>query len=331
MRFRVSSKWRWIIGLGLLLVVLPFFCPSYWITLIIKMFIFGILAMSLDILLGHTGLPSFGHAGFFGTAAYSVGILTTRYEAGFWLSGLTGFVLATAVAALFGLLVVHTAGVYFLMITMALGMVLWGFAFSWVSMTGGDNGISRIPRPEIGLSIDLDNPMVFYYLTLAVFCLVLWGMHVLICSPFGRTLHGIRESESRMRALGYNTWLHKYLSYVLAGALASMAGILWTFYNGFVGPHDLDLVATMEAFFMVILGGPGTLIGPAVGAGILVFLKNFISAFTTRWLLILGVIYIVVILCAPHGLVNLRWRKPMRKEYSRSLIEETEHTGHEGQ
>lgn len=302
-----SSKLKWLFFLiiGVLLVVTPLVVHPYWVTLLTQMLIYGILAMSLDIVLGYTGLPSFGHAGFFGTSAYVVAVLITRYNAGFWSSGISAVIITIGVAALFGLICVHASGVYFLMITLALGMILWGLAFRWVSMTGGDNGIAGIPKPEIGLSIDLYDGTMFYYFTFLIFLLALLGMYILVKSPFGQSLKGIRESESRMRMLGYNTWLHKYLSYILAAAFASIAGMLWAYYNGFVSPHDLDIIATMEAFFMTILGGPGTLLGPVLGAGIIVFLKNFISAFTQRWLIILGAIYIIIILYAPQGIVNL--------------------------
>ena len=123
-------------------------------------------------------------------------------------------------------------------------------------------------------------------------------------SPFGIGLQGIRESESRMRALGYNVWLHKYLAFVIAGAFAGFAGVLWAYYNGFVSPTDVQLVTSVETLLMVALGGPGTLVGPALGAGIIVFLKNFVSVYTKRWLLILGAVYIGVILFAPHGVVG---------------------------
>jgi branched-chain amino acid transport system permease protein len=284
---------------------LPLFFPPYWVTLVTQMLIFGIMAMSLDILLGYTGLPSFGHAGFFGTSAYVVAVLSTRYGVGFWPSAMSGILLTAAVGATFGLLCSHLSALYYAIITLALGMCLWGLAFRWVSMTGGDNGISGIPRPDIGLPLDMTDPATFYYFTLVIFILALWGMYILIQSPFGQSLKGIRESESRMRVLGYNIWLHKYLSYVLSATFASISGILWAYYNAFVSPMDLDVMATFEAFFMVILGGPGTLIGSAVGAGVIIFLKNFISAYTQRWLIILGTIYIIIILYAPEGLVNL--------------------------
>jgi len=312
----LGPKLYWIILALAILLVLPLLFPAYWVTLVTQMFIFGMLAMSLDILLGYTGLPAFGHAAFFGLGAYAVGVLSTRYAVGFWLSGLTGIVLSVAVAAIFGLLCVHSAGVYFLMITMALGMCLWGLAFRWVGMTGGDNGISGIPRPEIALPVDLNDPVAFYYFTFLAFALVLLALFLVVNSPFGQTLRGIRESESRMRVLGYNTWLHKYLSYIIAGGFAGISGVDWAYYNAFVSPSDLDIIATMEAFFMTILGGPGILIGPALGAGIIVFLKNFISAYTQRWLIILGLVYVVIILYTPQGLVNFLIERMKKKNGS---------------
>lgn len=297
-------KGIWLLGVGALLMVLPFVVPRFWVSMVIQMLIYAILAMSLDILLGYTGLPAFGHAGFFGTGAYVVGILSTRYGQGFWVSSLGAIILTTAVAAIFGLVCVHASGVYFLIITMALGMVLWGLAYRWVSMTGGDNGVTNIPKPDIGLPIDFSNPTTFYFFIFVVFVLAFLAMFLLIKSPFGQSLKGLRESESRMRTLGYNTWLHKYLSYVIAAAFAGIAGTLWAFFNEFVSPHDIDIVATMDAYFMAILGGPGTLIGPALGAGIIIFLKTFISAYTQRWLIILGCLYIIMVFYAPEGLVN---------------------------
>ena len=297
-----------IIGLilgALLLVVMPRFYTSYWITLLTQMLIYGISAMSLDILLGYTGLSSFGHAGFFGASAYVVAILATRYKMGFLPCLASGMVVTTVISMIFGLLVAHATGVYFLIITLALGMTLWGLAFRWVSMTGGDNGISGIPRPDIGLPISLKDPLTFYYMVLVFFLICLVLMVIYVRSPFGHSLKGVRESESRMRVLGYHTWLHKYLSYVSAAAFGGLAGALWAYFDGFISPYNMDLTASIEIILMVILGGPGTLIGPALGAGIIVFLKNFISAYTQRWLLIVGTIYILTILYAPQGLMNL--------------------------
>jgi branched-chain amino acid transport system permease protein len=289
----------------LVLLVMPPLYSSYWVTLLTQMLIFAILAMSLDILVGYTGLSSFGHAGFFGVAGYVVAILSTWYQMGFLFCFISGISLPILISMIFGFLVAHATGVYFLIITLALGMVLWGLAFRWVSMTGGDNGISGIMRPDIGLPIALKDPLTFYYVILGFFLIAMILMAVLVRSPFGHSLKGIRESESRMRVLGYHSWLHKYLSYVVSAAFAGFAGVFWAYFNGFISPFDMDLNASIEIVLMVILGGPGTLIGPALGAGIIVFLKNFISAYTQRWLLILGSIYILTILYAPQGLINL--------------------------
>jgi branched-chain amino acid transport system permease protein len=282
-----------------LLAAVPPFLSSYWVGLLTQIMIFAILAMSLDILLGYTGLPSLGHAGFFGVAAYTVAVLATAYHAGFWTCVVSGIIVGTLLSAAFGLLVSHVRDVYFLMITLALGMVLWGLSYRWITVTGGDNGISGIPRVMTG-------PILFYEVALLIFIACTALMMLFISSPFGFTLKGIRESESRMKSLGVNTWLHCYLSYVTAGAFASVAGVMWAYYNGFVGPTYLDLTASSEVFLMVTLGGPGTLVGPALGAGAIVLLKNVISAYTQRWLMILGAIYILTILGAPQGLWNLR-------------------------
>jgi branched-chain amino acid transport system permease protein len=190
------------------------------------------------------------------------------------------------------------------MITLALGMVVWGLAFRWVSMTKGDNGIAGVPRPELPLPWSLSAPLPFFYFALVAAALAWAAMGVLVRSPFGLGLKGIRESESRMRALGYSVWLHKYLAFVISGFFAGVAGVLWAYYNGFVGPVDVQLVTSVETLLMVALGGPGTLAGPALGAALIVFLKNFVSVYTKRWLLILGAVYIGVILWAPRGVLG---------------------------
>lgn len=290
---------------GVLLVAVPMALSTYWVGLVTQMIVFAILAMSLDILLGYTGLPSLGHAGIFGVAAYTVGILSTTWHMNFWISALGGILVGGAVSAVFGLLVSHVRNVYFLMITLALGMVLWGVSYRWIPVTGGDNGMSGIPRLHSIFGMAIDGAGPFYYSTLVVFAACAGAMAVLVSSPFGFTLRGIRENEARMRSLGFNTWLHAYLSYVIAGVFASIAGVLWAFYNGFVSPTYLDLTSSSELFLMVTLGGPGTLVGPALGAAAIVLLKNVISAYTQRWLLILGAVYIISVLAAPQGLWNL--------------------------
>ncbi len=287
----------------------PLLLSSYWTGLLTQILILAMLAMSLDVLLGYTGLPSLGHAGIFGVAAYTVAVLSTKYGAGFAASVAGGLVGGVALSAVSGLFVSHVRDVYFLMITLAIGMVLWGISYRWIPMTGGDNGLSGIPRLEAHAGLPIEGPIAFHYVALAVFLVCLGLLGLIVRSPFGATLKGIRENESRMRSLGFDTRLHCYVSYLISGAFASVAGVMWAYYNGFVSPTYLDLTASSELFLMVTLGGPGTLLGPVLGAGAIVLLKNVISAYTQRWLLILGTIYIVTILAAPQGLWNLGRRR----------------------
>ncbi len=296
---------------GVMAAAAPFL-PSYPLTLCTQALIAAMLAMSLDVLLGYTGLASLGHAAYFGVGAYVVAILATEHQVGLAGCLAAGILAAAVTAALFGLIAIRATGTYFLMITLALGMVVWGLAFRWVSLTKGDNGIAGIPRPELPFGGSLWPPLSFFYFVLvaALFAWALLGL--LVSSPFGLGLRGIRESESRMRALGYNVWLHKYLAFVLSGTCAGWAGVLWAYYNGFVSPIDVQLVTSVEALLMVALGGPGTLVGPALGAAIIVFLKNFVSVYTKRWLLILGAVYIGAILFAPRGLVGALSRARQR-------------------
>ncbi len=303
-----------------LLAVGPPFFPPFLLTLMTQTLIYAIVAMSLDLVLGYTGLSSLGHAAYLGLGAYSVGILATQYRAGFWTTLVVGIVLAAVVAAIFGLVALRATGVYFLMITLALGMVVWGLANRWVSLTKGDNGISNVPRPDLGLPWSFNKAVPFYYLVLIGFALALLALRVVVRSPFGHTLVGIRESESRMRTLGYNVWLHKYVAFIISGAVAGFAGVLWAHYNGFVSPSDLDLAVSIEILLMVALGGRGTLFGASVGAAVIVLLKNLVSVYTQRWLLLLGIVYIFTIRYAPDGIVGAlkQWGQWSRVRLQRS-------------
>src|SRR5438445_511921 len=289
---------------AVLLIALPWGLSSYQLGLLTKMLIFAVFAMSLNLILGYAGLPSLGHAAYFGVAAYTTALLSLRLTPNFWLDFAAGLIAAAITAALFGLLALRAQGSYLLMITLALAQVLWGIAFGWRSLTGGDDGLPGITRPAVG-PWRLGDGISFYYFILCVFSLAVALMWLVVRSPFGRALVGIRESARRMEVLGYNVWLHKYVAFVLAGTLAGLSGALFVYYNGFVSPAYLSIVFSAMALIMVILGGAGTLLGPAVCSAAIVFLENAISAYTERWLLILGLIYVVVTLFAPAGLLGL--------------------------
>ena len=200
--------------------------PAYPLTLVTQALIFGILAMSLDVLLGYTGLPSLGQAAYFGVAAYAVALLATERQVGLLGCAAAGIALAAVTAAVFGFVAIRARGTYFLMITLALGMVVWGLAFRWVSLTKGDNGVSGVPRPELGW-LSLSAPLPFFYFSLLVAAASWTVLGLVVMSPFGLGLKGIRGSESRMEALGYNVWLHKYLAFVISGGVVEMGPLLF--------------------------------------------------------------------------------------------------------
>jgi branched-chain amino acid transport system permease protein len=285
-----------------LIIILPSIVSNYYVGLGIQMFIMAIFAMSLDLLVGYTGLPSLGHAAYFGVAGYATGFLYLAGVKSFWIVVIAGVGFGGLTAALFGLLAIRARGPYFLIITLALAQVLWGIAFKWRSVTKGDDGLPGIGRPDLGLGIDLRPDPHFYYLAFVIFLVVLVLLFILVHSPFGHTLRGIRESESRMKALGYHVWLYQYLAFIFSGAFAGVSGVLWVFYSGFVNPSDLGIDLSVRGLLMLILGGAGSLIGPALGAGIIVLLANLVSGFTERWSLVLGIIYIVVIMVFSKGI-----------------------------
>ena len=306
----------WLAAAAILaaLAAVPLAAPSYYLHLLTLTFVYGIMAMSLDLLVGYTGLSSLGHAAYFGIAGYAVGILSTRLGLGFWPTAAVAVLVTTATAGLFGLLAIRAVGAYFLIITLALGQIVWGLAYRWVSMTGGDNGLRGIRRPALGWGIELGQIHAFYYFALAATVAAAAAMYLLTISPFGLTLRGIRESESRMRVLGYNVWLHKYLIFVLAGAFCGVGGVVYAYYNGFVSPADVSLVASANALLMVILGGTGTLFGSVIGSALLVFLQNLLSGITQRWLTVLGAILVLAVMYAPAGIVGAARMLVRRRE-----------------
>ncbi len=191
------------------------------------------------------------------------------------------------------------------MITLALSQVLWGIAFGWRTLTGGDDGLPEVPRPDLGLPWSMADSTPFYYFVLFFAVVGTLLLVRIVTSPFGYALRGIRESETRMLALGYNVWRYKFVAFVLAATFAGLAGCLYVYYNRFVSPDYVHVARSAEVLLMVILGGAGTLIGPAIGAALIVLLENIISAYTERWLILLGFVYVLVALFAPNGLIGL--------------------------
>src|ERR1700754_455372 len=310
-----------ILAVAVALLALAYIVPnsgSFVVLLATRALAFAILAMSVDLLLGFTGLSSMGQAAYFGVGAYLTAVLATKLHFGlgwdFWIVVVLGILIGAALAAVFGLFAIRASGVYFLMITLALGQCVWGLAYRWNSLTGGDNGINMSGRPNFGL--DLSNEVTFFYLVFAFFAASLLMLYVLVRSPFGRSLEGIRERELRMQILGYNTWLHKYIAFIIAGGFGGLAGVLWAHTNGHVSPETVVLTTSVDALLMVVLGGSGTLIGAAIGTAIVFGLREYLSTLVPWWQYALGAVYVLTILYLPMGLMGIpkRWRQRLRTE-----------------
>jgi branched-chain amino acid transport system ATP-binding protein len=284
-----------------LAIAAPASLPAYGLEVFVLALIYAILAIGMDLLMGYTGLDSLGQAAFFGTATYSVGILTVKAGVGWPVSAVVGLGLSTLLAAVFGLLAVRLRGLYFLLITLALGEVLWGGAQRWGSLTGGYNGLSGVPMPTPRLA----DPVVFAYRVLAVFALVLAGARLVATSPFGLGLQGCRDNEVRLRSLGFRPFWLKWLVFVIAGFAAGLAGVLNVTYNSFVSPSDLSLQLSFAVMLMVIVGGAGNLVGAVLGAFVITALQYELSNYIQDWwLMVLGLVYMGATLFLPQGIVG---------------------------
>jgi len=302
------------IGVGLLLIMLPLVLSPYLLYLGAKILIFAIFAMGLNLILGYTGLISMGHAAFFGTAVYVTAFLTVHYGIeSFWLVAFSGILGAVFMAALFGLFIVHLSGAYFLLITLSLSQLLFSIVWKWRALTGGDDGLPGIQRPELGLPLSMWDDIYFYYFVFLIFVGCFFLLYRLTDSPFGRALVGIRENESRMKILGYHPWRYKYVSLIIGGGFAGVAGVLYAYLIGIAYPGDIGLMASVMVLFMVILGSPGTLACPLIGATLLTTLEYVVSIFTPeRWPLILGAVFVLIAMYFRGGIgiyIIRYWRK----------------------
>jgi branched-chain amino acid transport system permease protein len=306
---------------------------SFVILLATRALAFAILVMSVDILLGYTGLASLGQAAYLAVGAYAAAILATRYQIGlgwdFWLVCLFGILISAALAAVFGLLAIRASGVYFLMITLALGQCVWGLAYRWNSLTGGDNGINVRERPKFG-GIDFGNDVTFFFVVFGFFAVSLLAMYTLVRSPFGKSLAGIRERELRMQILGYNTWLHKYVAFIIAGGFGGLSGVLWAHTAGIVSPVNVELTTSVDALLMAVLGGAGTLVGGVIGAFIVFGLREYLSTVVPWWQYVLGGVYVLTIFYLPTGLMGIpeRIRQYRMKNGNEEATKETKAAPH---
>jgi branched-chain amino acid transport system permease protein len=281
----------------------PLGVGPFWMALLTQILIFGLLALAVDLLLGHAGLFSVCHASFFAVSAYTVAILQVRYGQPTIVAAPAGMLAGTLLAFVYGT-AVRTRGVYFILITIAMGYIIWGAVYRWAAFTGGDNGITNVPAPAVG-GVALQSQVAYYYLVLAVVIACAAGYRILVRSPFGLSLRGIKGSESRMQSLGYRTTAHLYAAFVLSGALASLAGVLYVYYNRFVNPVAASFNISIEVALMAIVGGSGTIIGPFIGAGVILGMRNWVSSFLELHAAVMGLVFIITILWAPTGIMGI--------------------------
>jgi len=287
---------------------------TYYVNIASQILFYAVFALAVNVLAGYAGLVSLGHAGLFGIAAYAAAKIMTGGH-GHLAVAAGALAVTLAAAAVFAVLALRGTGLGFVMITVALGQIVWGVAYRWISLTNGDNGITISGRPSpFGLS--LASPRGFYWATLAVFLLAVASMAVFVASPFGASVRGTRDQPRRMNALGYHVWMIRFLAFVLSGFWTGVAGLLYLYYNQFVSPQAVTLTASAEALLMVISGGTATLLGPITGAALVVVMKNVASAYIERWNFVLGAIFVAIVVFMPEGLVpgvaRLFRRSPLR-------------------
>jgi len=294
--------WLFLIGV---LVVMPIFLPTFLQRMMGKFLIFAIFSISYNIVAGYAGLLSLGQAAYFGVGAYTVATMSYHFGiSSMWITGPAGILMGTLAAAVFGPIVLRVSGMYFLILTFAIGQLFYSFVWNipWFNVPGMQ-GIAGLPQPSIGIAGFRWTELSFYIFVLIVFAIAMWLQRRLSRSPFGHSLEGIREGEKRMLAMGYNVWLHKYLAFVIGGAFAALAGVLFVYQNRFVEPAHLNIMTSFLPMAMVIIGGPGTLWGPVVGAATIVFVEYYSSLLIPeRWPLILGALFVLAIMFARKGL-----------------------------
>jgi len=294
---------RVVIAIGLLaLISLPIWLGSnYYTNIASQILIWAVFALALNVLVGWAGLVSLGHAGLFGMASYAAALFVVAGW-GHLAAALAALAVTLLGSAVFAVLSLRTTGIGFIMITLAIGQILWGIAYRWIDLTNGDNGIIIAARPEpFGLA--LDSPPAFYFFTLFIFLVTYACMAAFVKSAFGASLRGTRDQPRRMAALGYHVWLVRFLAILFSGLFSGIAGLLFAYYHLYVSPHVLGLPSSAEVLLMVISGGSGTLLGPIVGAALVVIMKTVASAYIERWNLVLGAIFVTIVVFMPDGIV----------------------------
>jgi len=310
----LRSSWPLLVLL-VLAVMFPFFGEKYYVDLVTKIMILSVFALSLELLVGQTGLVSFGHAAYFGIGAYTCAILMKTHGVPFPLAFLTAGAAAAAFALLFGFFCVRSTKIYFAMLTLAFAQIVWAVCFKWNAVTGGEQGFNNVPYPDLGWMAAL--PLLgglrtadHYFLVVMVLAGICFlALRRIARSPFGRMLTAIRENPERAEFVGLNVRLYQMAAFALAGAFAGFAGALFGLFNRGVFPDFAHWAKSAEVLIMVILGGMGSFWGPAVGAAALALLSHQINAVTQYWPLVLGSVLLLLLFVFPGGIMGLRGKR----------------------
>ena len=309
-----GRRWLTAIIVWALLLTVPVWLPMMggYTALAGRVLVLGLAAMSFNLLLGFTGFMSFGHAAYFGLGAYGAGLVLKYVTASTPLAIVGGVLLGGLAGTLFGLLIVRRRGVYFAMVTVAFGQIAFYVAYSWNDLTGGYDGLRGFTRAPLDLgftTIDIVNSdKAFYYFLLAVFGIAVGLQGLLLASPFGRTLLAIRENERRARFLGIPIERHVWMSFSISCAFTALAGALYALLNNFADPMGLHYSLSGEIVIMAVMGGMRAFWGPLVGAAVFVLLQDYISSMTVNWMSFVGLIFILVVLFFPRGILGMLQR-----------------------
>ena len=299
------------VAICLLLLFAPFWMNAIggYTELATRIVVMGLAAMSLNFLLGFTGVLSFGHAAYFGLGAYGTAMAIKYWGVGSIPAIVLGVIVATIAAMIIGALIIKLRGVYFAMVTIAFGQVFYFIAFRWNAVTGGDDGLTGWRRLPINFGFaELDivqNDRAFYYFALAIFAVCVAAMAVLLNSPFGRSLIAIRENERRARFLGVPIEFHVWLSFVISCLFVSAAGGLYALLNNFIDPRALRVDLSGNLVIMAVLGGMRSFWGPLIGAAIFVALQDYVSSHTENWMSVIGLVFVLVVRFFPRGVLGM--------------------------
>ncbi len=311
MRGEAHVKGPWFaLGLLVLMLLVPFALKRFYIYLLSLILVNGLLAMSLNLVLGYGGIYQFHHAVFYGVGAYGAALMISKLGQPPWLAFLTGPLVAAVISLVMGIICIRLSKLYFGMLQISLGSLVWVVVYRWYAFTGGDDGIHGVSMPSL-----LASPKGAYYFVLLVTAACLVVMYRIVKSPFGSALQGIRDNPVRSEAVGINVRLQQLLALVIAGFFGGVAGVLFVVVDKSAFPDMLFWTLSLEILIMCLLGGWLTFLGPMLGAAIMVALRTFASTYTEYWTLIQGVILMLVIIFLPEGVLGYlhgRWKRRRR-------------------